>query len=105
MLQSIGRDYLVEVFRPRNCYEQDWADIDTFQFRLESQDLLIGRVIDQENGCEEWGICAGFEGVHQGSNEGLVGECVCWLADDELVKTPGILGDVDSLVLGILKGF
>lgn len=55
MLQSIGRDYLVEVFRPRNCYEQDWADIDTFQFRLESQDLLIGRVIDQENGCEEWG--------------------------------------------------
>ena len=102
-LRNRGADYLIEVFRPWDCYEKQWADSDTLQLRFELEDLLIGRKPNQELGWRPWEVFAGLEGVYQGSTEGLIGDCVCWLVDESLIKEPGVYGRVVGLTLDVLK--
>ena len=102
VLQNLCEDYLIEVFRPWDCHEQEWADVDTFQFRFETQDLLVGRDPNQENADRRWEVLTGFEGIHQGSTEGLIGDCICWLVDESLIDEPGAHGRVIDLTLSVL---
>lgn len=105
VLQNRGEDYLLEVFRPWDTQEQRWADSDTLQLRYETQDLLIGRDPDQSSENRQWEAFSGIEGVHQGSTDGLVGDCVCWLVDHMLVEEPGIHGSVFALAQQVLTHF
>ncbi|NBJ66054.1 hypothetical protein D5275_10045 [Adlercreutzia muris] len=41
MFESMADDYLADVFRPWDCFEQTWFDDYTHLFRFESDDLLI----------------------------------------------------------------
>lgn len=105
ILEKRGEDYLLEVFRPWDPFEQRWLDADMFQLRFEKEDLLFGRdpTKDAEHAC--WEVFPGINGVHQGSCEGLTGDCVCWLIDETLVDDPCILDNVLSLALGVLNAF
>lgn len=102
-LKNKGTDYLLEVFRPWDCYEQKWGNTNTAQLRFETSDLLVGRDPNQNARSRVWNVLSGYEGVHQGSSEGLAGECVCWLVDDSLVEEPGIHGHVIDLTLDVLQ--
>ena len=104
-LQNLSEDYLVEVFRPWDCHEQEWADADTFQFRFETQDLFVSRDPDQKNADRQWEVLTGLEGVHQESTEGLIGDYICCLVDEDLVVSLGVYGDVTKLTMDILKRF
>ena len=105
ILEKRGEDYLLEVFRPWDSFEQRWVDTDTFQLRFETEDLLIGRDPTKDAEHAYWEVLPGINGVHQGSKEGLIGDCVCWLIDETLVDEPCILDNVLSLTLGVLKAF
>lgn len=102
LLQDCGEDYLLEVFRPWDCNEQRWADIDTFQFRFEAQDILVGRNSHQDEGSRQWEAFAGFSGVHQGSTVGLAEEGICWLVDNSLIEEPGKYGRIETLVQNVI---
>ncbi len=39
--KEFDTDYLADVFRPWDCYAQDWLDEMTVLFRFESNDLLV----------------------------------------------------------------
>lgn len=103
VLKNRGEDYLLEVFRPWDCHEQKWGDADMAQLRFETMDLLVGRDPNQGAESREWQVLSGFEGVHQGSREGLVGDCVCWLVDDSLFEEPGLHGNVIDLTMDVLQ--
>lgn len=102
MLESRGEDYLVEVFRPWNFYEREWADPDTLQIRFEREDLLVGRDPDKGRDDRKWEVLTGFEGVHQGATTGLADDNVCWLVDQSLVEEAGIFGRVMDLTKHVL---
>lgn len=105
LLEARGADYLIEVFRPWDPQEQRWVDEDTFQFRFEAEDLLIGRDPNQNIANRHWEVLPGFEGVHQGSSEGLFDDCCCWLVDEALVEEPGQFGSYITLIRNVLDVF
>lgn len=103
VLEALGDDFLVEVFHPRDFYGRKWADSDTFQFRFEEEDLLVGRSPDERYSDRQWEALTGFEGVHQGSTVGLVGNHVCWLMNQSLDKETGTFGRMLDLTKDTLR--
>lgn len=103
VLKRRGEDYLLEVFRPWDCHEQKWTDADTIQLRFEKDDLLIGRDPNLDSELRQWEVLPGIKGVHQGSSEGLVGDCVCWLVDSALLDEIGVHGSIYVLTHTVLS--
>lgn len=45
-LVTLESDWLVEIWRIWDCYEEDWADFDLTLYRYESADLIVRNSVD-----------------------------------------------------------
>lgn len=101
-LQKFDDDYLADVLRPWDCYEQKWTKDSPMLFRFEHNDLLIWTSSDKLE-CIISNVDTRYfihEALISANNIDVRDLCLCWRVDLSLSKIVGLQGkEIDFLAI------